>query len=532
MNKKYFLIINLLLIFSMSSGISVADLPEQPSTKIDTTYLSFNATVFVDDIISTLVSEAEYDDGVLKGWQYRKDSSSSSDDRYYIGYQTGIAGIGDFLLSAYLSGFESSKAILDEIVNYFMTEYSESLSEGVYWPRRTDAPTSGWTSQRYGSAGVLSFLSRVYSDYNQSADLLDVMEQGYTWLLDQKNDEGYPMSPMGYVTTGFEYGAMGIGLSMLDLYDSTSDSSYLDDAKVVADWIIDQSTVVDDTLQVVWAANGQGTHFEDVRVTGYGAGITGVVEYFLNLYSASNDEVYLDAAIQLGNDLIDLDLGGYWFNGSVDYITGLNHSNALTGYYVGSSGIAIKLLDLFDQTNNASYLNSAARVEKFIEYTTDDNGLTDLGLVHNSSHYLGLSKGSAGIAQYYIDLYNRYGEQRYLDSTKLILDNIYAEYDNNATIIDVSDSSMGYSFNLDEGLAGIGMVMLNLLDATQGTQSSVYNEAYTSAIANTVMVNFTISDENELTPYIPYLVGAAVAFVLFIVLILYKKKKFIFAKKE
>jgi hypothetical protein len=536
MNRKYFLIIiNLVLVFSMSSGISVTgyQLPDQRKTvatvPID---LSFNVSRFVEDIISTLILEAEYDDDVLQGWQYRKNSSSSSDDRYYIGYQAGIAGIGDFLLTSYLNGFESSKPILDDTIDFFMTEYSNSLSEGIYWSRRTDAPSNGWTSQRYGVAGVLSFLSRAYSDYmNKPADLLDIMEQAYTWLLNQKNDEGYPMSPLGYITTGFEYGAMGIGLSMLDLYDATSDPSYLDDAKITADWIIDQGTVMEDALHIAWAANGEGTHFEDVRVSGYGAGIAGIVEYFLNLYDYSDDSTYLDAAISLGNDLIDLDLGGYWFNGSVDYITGLVHSNALTGYYVGSSGIAIKLLGLYDQTSNETYLSSAARAEKFIEYTSENTGLVDLGLDNDDSHYLGLSKGSAGIAQYYIDLYNRDGEQRYLDNIELILERIYSEFDNDATIIDVSDTSMGYSFNMDEGLAGIGMMLLNLLNAVPGSLNDNYQDLYSIAIANTVMANFTISDENELTPYIPYLVGIGSAFVLIVLFILRKKKKLFFKNK-
>ncbi len=533
MNKIYFLIINLILVLSMSSGINVTgyQVPDNPQ-KVDAIPidLSFSASEFVEDIISTLILEAVYDDDVLQGWQYRK-NGSNSDDRYYIGYQSGIAGIGDFLLSSYLNGFETSKPILDDIIEFFVTEYSNSLSKGIYWSRRTDAPSTGWTSQRYGSAGVLSFLSRAYSDYNQSTNLLDIMEQAYIWLLNQKNDEGYPMSPLGYITTGYEYGAMGIGLSMLDLYDATSDAAYLDDAKVVADWIIDQGMLVDDALHIAWAANGEGTHFEDVRVTGYGAGIAGVVDYFLNLYTYSDDRTYLDAAINLGNDLIDLDLGGYWFNGSVDYITGLEHSNALTGYYVGSSGIAIKLLDLYDQTSNETYLSSAARAEKFIEYTSDPTGLIDLGLGHNDSHYLGLSKGSAGIAQYYIDLYNRDGEQRYLDNIERILENIYTEFDDDAIMIDVSDSSMGFSFNMDEGIAGIGMTMLNLINAVPGTLSSNYQNLYSSAIANTVMANFTISDENELTRYIPYLVGITVAFVMTVLIILKKKKKLFFKNK-
>ena len=98
------------------------------------------------------------------------------------------------------------------------------------------------------------------------------------------------------------------------------------------------------------------------------------------------------------------------------------------------------------------------------------------------------------------------------------------------SIIDVSDNSMGYSFNMEEGLAGVGMMVLNLLNATPGSFENNYQEIYSTSIANTVMANFSISEDNELTPYIPYLVGISTISLLIIVYVILKKKKFFDSK--
>ncbi|KKL51346.1 hypothetical protein LCGC14_2296420, partial [marine sediment metagenome] len=74
---------------------------------------SFDATQFIEEIINTLINEAQYENESLLGWIHEFNSKHQPDKLFYSGYQVGVAGIGDFLIDAYTAGFDNLTSILD-----------------------------------------------------------------------------------------------------------------------------------------------------------------------------------------------------------------------------------------------------------------------------------------------------------------------------------------------------------------------------------------------------------------------------------
>lgn len=456
------------------------------------------------------------------GWPYRLNSTIEGDERWYRGYTAGMAGIGDFLLHAYQSGIIESKKLLDEIIDHYLFDFYVSNDRGIYWGRFANENTAGWLGVRYGSSGILKFLGHVYQDYNNSAEILQRIEKGYEWLVNQEDDEGWPITPTGYITTGWEYGALGIADAMLDLYKATANNTYLQDAKRVSDWLIGLGVWKEEILSIPWTPIGEDTEFENLSVTGLAAGEAGIIEFLIRLYEETSNEAYRSAAVGLGNHLVSVDQGGFWKDGSVSYITKLYSDNTgLTGYFVGSTGIAKVMLDLYDLTDDKRYLESAVRVEKFVEnYLHVDR--VALGINLEASQFTGLSKGSAGVALYYLLLFERYQINRHEINGINILDHLVSLLDSGLIAVDEKESPniLGYSFNLDEGLAGIGEVLLRAGQLVDKGYADEYGEIY-----KTVFANFspsTTQQDEDIYLFLIYFPG--IVLIILGVYTVYKRK--------
>lgn len=490
-----------------------------PAENIDTTDEYLFAVI---KIIELLEDNAIYDEEGLMGWPYRLNSTIKGDERWYRGYTTGMAGIGDFLLHAYQSGIIESKKLLDEIIKHFLLDFYVSNDRGIYWGRFANENTAGWLGVRYGTSGILKFLGHVYKDYNSSSELLQLIEKGYEWLVNQEDSEGWPITPTGYITTGWEYGALGIADAMFDLYKATANDTYLKDTKRVTDWLIDLGTWDEDILSIPWTPIGEDTEFEDLSVTGLGAGEAGIIEFLIRLYAETSNEEYRNAAIGLGNHLVSVDQGGFWKDGSVSYITKLYSDNTgLTGYFVGSTGIAKVMFDLYDLSNDKKYLESAVGVEKFVgNYLHVDR--VDLGINLEASQFTGLSKGSAGVALYYLELFERYQIGRHELNGKNILNHLVSLLDVGLIAVDEKESPniLGFSFNLDEGLAGIGEVLIKAGQLENKGLLNNYEEIYKTATAN-----FTpLTEPQDDSIYLNLIYLSTIILIILGILSIYKRK--------
>ncbi|MHA2168444.1 MAG: hypothetical protein ACXAB7_00900 [Candidatus Kariarchaeaceae archaeon] len=386
--------------------------------------IEMNVTDFVVNIIDLLENEVIYEGSNLVGWPLDIESAYNPDLIVFRGYQLGTAGIGDFFLDAYLAGWSKAYLMLNDTINHFVTSYDEDPNGGIHWSRIANARSDAWTGNRYGISGILDFLVRA-----QSEDIIDVtklVEDGLIWLQNQRFEDGsIPIEPESYVTTGQEYGAAGIGSSFLKISDWVGNDTYTDFSIDIGEWIIDKGNWKNSRFRVPWTPFGEDTEFDDFYTTGYGVGEAGVLAFMIDLYERTDDSQFKDVAIGLANELVGTDLGGYWISGSVDYITELYDGNGgLGGLYVGASGIALQLLRMYQLTNNQQYLESAVRVERFIESLIHVDGSVAVGLSRDQNQ-TGLALGSSGIAKYYLELFTILGDEKYLEIAEKILTHVY-----------------------------------------------------------------------------------------------------------
>lgn len=180
-------------------------------------------------------------------------------------------------------------------------------------------------------------------------------------------------------------------------------------------------------------------------------GVSGWGMSCLKFWIETEDEIFLDKAIQAGEHLLkthrESDKGYYWdgFNGDVHY--GLAH---------GSSGIALFLLYLYLATGKERYLESGLMALEFdinSGETTSDGGLT-WHPTPNSPTLLPYWKyGSAGIGSSILRYYKLTGDHRY----KELLEKIFIDVDRKYTIFPGKFL----------GLAGIGDFLLDLYNCTE-----------------------------------------------------------------
>ena len=429
--------------------------------------------VDIDRIVSVLDATAIRTDNGLTGWPYRIQSTLSTSDRVYNGYTVGIAGIGDFLRKAADAGYSSAEPLLDEVLTHFI-DTAVSRDGLSYWYQLSGSRNPGWTGSRYGVSGIVRTMTgaQEYWEYNQT-----LMHSAVDWILAQRDDQGdLPISPNSYFTSGLEYGEAGVVRDLLYAYESTSDNYFLDAAEEILQNFVTRGEVSDGQLKYLWSEFGEGTQFEDLYLTGVGTGNAGIMTTFLQYYGISGNTDFLDRATQIGNFLRNSEISGQWRDNSIGYVTRSSVNDALLGYWSGSMGIASAMVRL-DREENADI---AARVDKLVRgMDTVFAGLSD------STQYAGIRMGAVGQAMFYLDLYEAYGGD-YKTRVDEVLGNLLV--DDNGLGVVVASNTEGYSVNIEEGITGLGMLLLRLQDVMEGTDDIGYSDLVEGASPLTTLV--------------------------------------------
>lgn len=505
--KRYnnlILIISLLLFSSFylqGNRANAQEYENQLKSKesFDLLQFSFNSSKFIIDIITELKKEAVYIDGKLLGWPFRLNGPFESHERMYRGYNVGMTGIGDFLLDAYHNGYAESKPLLDDIITHLIENADDSNLGGKYWGRFSNEETAGWTGLRYGNAGIIKFLSKLVKT-NYSTGLTDLIQEGFIYLKTMQLDDGsWPMTENGYITTGTQYGAVGIGSSFLEIYENSDNSTYLEEAKNIGYYLIANGFWEEDRYIIPWTPQAIGSGYDGLVIYGKSAGLAGIIDYLISLYMTTGNNTFLDFSIGLSNSILYSDFGGYWPDGSVSYVSRIYTSNiALSGYDVGSIGIALSLLDLYDYNDNLELLKASARAEKFVLALLNDDYSLPVGLAYQENKLTGKNLGTAGLALHQLELYEKYGLTRHKDLAINILNHLHNLFKtNNGLPLDESDNSFGFSFNLEDGIAGIGNILLYHESVTPGNFGVEYEEAYGDVIPNLSLSDTTNENSNS-----------------------------------
>jgi serine/threonine protein kinase len=122
----------------------------------------------------------------------------------------------------------------------------------------------------------------------------------------------------------------------------------------------------------------------------------------------------------------------------------MSYGAASRDIYIGSSGIGIFLLDLFNATKKRKYLSYAKKIANWLVYSN-----TTIG---RKKPLPGLYFGESGVGLFYLKLYASTSDSQYLD---------YAKRQSDLVI-----KSLTQSPDLMNGLAGVGLYHLILYDIT------------------------------------------------------------------
>lgn len=458
--------------------ITVSASPDLNQTNIT---LEFDPSAFKLEIIDKLINDITYENKTILGWKYRTGSTRDTTLFWQRGYNVGTAGIADVLLDQ-ISMVPEISELVNQIIDQLVID-SKKEDMGISWGRYANFTSESWFGLRYGTMGILKFLSNAYVELNRT-DLGKTFDDAITWMNSQKLVSGeWEISPDNYITTGLEYGMAGIGMGFLDLYNTLLNNTFLKSASEIASWLQRVGRWEDEKFFISWTTEGQETEFEDYAYTSLGVGETGVLSFFLDMYKITLNQTYMDLAVGIGNSLLSLEINGKWKKNTVSYISNHYGSNDyFTGFLTGSSGIAHTLFRLYDFTLNEELLAAAARAENYVNSLVEEEGsvLADEKL---DRRYTGYSMGSIGVIKYFLTLYNRYGGLGYINSIHRMFNHLHELWDEYGLIpIDESALEYGFSYNIDDGIAGLILI----LDEYQNLNVTLVDDNYNSILSEEV----------------------------------------------
>jgi lantibiotic modifying enzyme len=429
--------------------------------------IDFDPEVFAEQLILDLLEGASYENDSFLGWYQRVNNTRDNVPVISRGYNVGVAGIADVLLEQLNYNTSYSQEIKDMlaiVVNQFETDY-EIEDIGISWTRFIGFSSTSFFGLRYGSMGINKFLGNAVSELNYD-NLIPMINDAISWVWSHRmTNGGWEISPSDYITTGMEYGVTGIGQGFLDLYSSVSNSTYIELSEQAANWLIKVGIWDDDEFKIPWTTMDEGGEFYD-DYTSYGVGIAGIMDYFLNLYEITDNSTYFEYAEGLANRLLTLNNEGSFPRNTVGYLTNMHGlAGGYTGFLTGSSGIAHTMLRYYDISEDKDALTLNEDVENYIAGLIYNNGSISFSPDLYDDHFTGYSMGATGVAKYYIDLYNRFGNSEYLDTIHLLLNNIHDMWLEFGFIPYRDQNSFyGFSYNIEDGMAGL----LNVIREYQG----------------------------------------------------------------
>lgn len=269
----------------------------------------------------------------------------------YTGIAHGAAGAGVFFVQLYEISGDTRYLDVARDVYRWMRPYTIPLGDGIGWKRLTGDLTAyhGFCG---GSSGILYFLdelARATNDEQYRADFIatanglaasaEPTAKGVGWY--------YTSAQSGNRGVIYCHGTSCASSAVAHAFTVAGDSRYADLARAAMGHL--QSIAV--------TSGGDGPlwpHIERSGLveSGFQTGAASVGHAFLRVHAALGDSQYLDEAIRAGEHLIrraDRPAAGQmrWVN----YIQGGDPADVAydTGWYTGSAGIGIFLLELHDR---------------------------------------------------------------------------------------------------------------------------------------------------------------------------------------
>jgi len=290
---------------------------------------------------------------------------------------------------------QSDRPYLDAAVQAarWLESVAVRTSRGTTWPMDPRERKSVRIDLYSGSPGVvLCFLEAHAATGNQS--YLESARAGADHLV---------ASMAGEKVTGLYEGTAGIGFTLIETYKATADRKYLQAARRCVDWIRERAV-----------KKGAGVEWNDTTDIISGSAGTGL---FL-LYAARElkDPAARDLAASAGRRLMEL---GIRENGGLKWAMSPNSSTLMPNFSHGTAGIAYFLATLYQETREPQFLESALAGGKYLQSIAETEGDTCL-IFHDEPagkrlFYLGWCHGPAGTGRLFYRLYQATGDGAWLE---------------------------------------------------------------------------------------------------------------------
>jgi lantibiotic modifying enzyme len=441
------------------------------------------------------ISEIQLKSQTIK---WKEAINKTLDDELVIDYFSGQRGMSSIGL-AYLKLYNTTQNntylnIAEKIGNYIEIE-SISTDQGTVWPKSESNPWN-WTGIRYGNAGIIPFLIQL-SDLNNDSRFMDLASTAADYLVNIKKNNNLDHAwwltagDSGFVTTDYYYGTAGIVSSLLDVYESTGNDLYLDVAINGALWLdsLFNFTNTEKSMGFLRWAVTNDTYFSNLKYTGILSGQSGIGKVFLKLYQVTEDIKWFENAKIIGTWLKNQDIndtGLYPYPGS-PYLTNRDdNAKNILGMSSGSIGIADFYLDLYSFDNDNLWLYEVIRI---LNTTIESLTLSDYGYILpyqlnqyiDDEYYIGNWNGMSGLIQFLsrlISLFNHPDHIKMLNNVFESLDTISHKF--NGYI----PPKLGEEFILTNGENGIAGIILGLnsINAINLTSLGKFNEKYVTAL--------------------------------------------------
>ncbi len=280
------------------------------------------------------------------------------------------------------------------------------------WPDDNLKPEAYSFSVSSGVAGKVLFFLELYNSTNNKRYLDQAIKGGeYLLSIIPQNKERTDSLRNPHTFYG---GLSGVGFTLRKLHDSTEDMKYADGEKAIVNLLKEIS--IEEHGRVNYGK------YNDVLF-----GSTGTALYLLDYYKYYKLSSTLEFVKKIAAGLIERadksEKGWVWkFREDKDFI--------LPNFSHGNSGIGYFFAELFETTKDSVYLNTAIEAYNYLESiadTTNNSFLIPYGfpLEHWLGQYdIGWAHGGAGTARLYYKLWEVTNDYRYFEKLQKVADGL------------------------------------------------------------------------------------------------------------
>jgi len=309
---------------------------------------------------------------------------------------TGVAVLVLLMLQG--NAVAAERPLLDSALQaaHWINSTTIRTDQGIVWPADPRDPKTVDSSLYAGTPGVILFFLEAYHATGDPIYLKSA-RSGADHLLSNLSSEKW---------TGLYEGIAGIGFTLVETYKATKDPKYQQGALQCVKLIEDRAVKV-----------GKGVQWSDT--TDIIAGNAGTALFLLYAARELKQPAARDLAIQAGERLIEL---GQLAEGGLKWAMDPKYSRLMPNFSHGTAGIAYYLATLYSETKRKEFLDAALAGAKYLQSVANTEG--DICLVfHNEPdgkdlYYLGWCHGPVGTARLFYRLYLVTGDRSWMDWVK------------------------------------------------------------------------------------------------------------------